>query len=65
MICEEMKEDLKRMRILEDGRKDVENSGNVGLGFFDDDDDYGALLVDGGVSYGKGWVIDYGCSFDI
>lgn len=54
MVCKEMKENLKRIRNLRDGRrKDGENSEDGALGFVDDEDDYdGAFLIDGGVVHG-------------
>ena len=62
IICKEMKEDLKRMKDLKVGRK---KGGNAALGFVENEDYDGALLVDGGVTHGKEWVIDSGCSFHI
>ena len=61
IMCKEVKEDLKRMRNLRDGgRKDVETSGDIVLGFIDDEGDYdGALLVEGGAIYSKKSVIDF------
>ena len=64
MMCKEIKEDLKRIRRLKDVRKDVKNSKDVTLGFVEEED-YRALLVIGGVSYGKELVIDFSCSFNI
>ena len=52
------------MRSLKDGGKRyVEAKGGASLRFIEDDDEYGALLVDGGVSYGKEWVNDSDYSF--
>ena len=45
MMCKEMTEDLKRIRSLKDGRKDVENSGYTAIGFFEAED-YVTRLVD-------------------
>lgn len=45
MMCQEMKDDLMKMRSLKDGgRKEGENSGNFTLGFVGDHDDYDGLL---------------------
>lgn len=44
MMCKEMKEDLKRMSSLKDGRKDIESSREDDLGFVEEED-YGALLL--------------------
>ena len=65
MMCKEMKEDLKKMKDSKVGRRDGESSGSATLGFMVDDDYNGALLVDGGVTRSKKWVIDFGCSFHI
>ena len=61
----QMKEDLKRMEDIRIGRRDGESSRDAVLGFVDDDDYDGALLVDGGVTHSKEWVINYGYSFHI
>ena len=54
MISKDMKEDLKRMRRLRDGgKKDVENSRDSSLGFVDDKEDYGAVLIDGECLMGR------------
>ena len=47
MMCKEMKEDLKKMKDLKVGRGDGESSRSTALGFVDDDDYDGALLVNG------------------
>ena len=52
-MCKEMKEDLKRIKDLKVGRRDGESSGNAALGFMEDEDYDGALLVDGGATHGK------------
>ena len=62
MMCMEMKEDLNKMKDLRVGRRDGESSGDAALGFVDDDDYNGALLVDGRVTHSKELVIDSGCS---
>ena len=64
MMCKEMKKDLKKMKDLRLRRRNGESNGDVALGFVDDDYD-GSLLVDGGVTRSKEWVIDSGCSFHI
>ncbi|XP_057548207.1 uncharacterized protein LOC130826654 [Amaranthus tricolor] len=64
MMCKEMKEDLKKIKDLKVGRRDGESSRSAALGFVDDDYN-GALLIDGGVTRSKEWVIDSGCSFHI
>ena len=61
MMCKKMEEDLKKMKDLRVGRRDVESSGDAALGFVDDDDYDGALLVEGGLTHSKEWVIDSGC----
>ena len=53
MMCMEMKEDLNKMKDLRVGRRDGESSGDAALGFVDDDDYNGALLVDGRVTHSK------------
>ena len=65
MMGKEMKEDLKKMKDLKVGRRDGESSEDAALGFVDDDDYNGVLLVDGVVTHSKEWVIDSGCSFHI
>ena len=54
---------MKKLR--DSGRNENESSESAALGFVEDDDYDGALLVDGGVVHSKGWVIDSGCSFHI
>ena len=53
------------MKDLRVGRRDGESSGDAALGFVDDDDYDGALLIDGGVTHNKKWAINAGCSFHI
>ena len=47
------------------GRKDIENSKDAALGFVDNEENYRSLLVDGRLSYGKKWVIDFDCSLHV
>ena len=51
MMCKEMKEGLKKMKDLKVRRREGESSGSAALGFVEDEDYDGALLVDGSDSW--------------